>query len=47
MALKALKEDGDNQENDDTDDKQEAHCNDQLDDIQVPDFVPVTGLYLF
>ena len=45
-GLKSGEEDGDHQENDDTDAEQDAHWNDQLNDIQFPDFVAATGLYL-
>ena len=46
-GFKSDEEDGDNQANDDTDDKQQARWNDQLDNIQVHDFVAVTGLFCF
>ena len=47
FVLKSDEEDGDNEAKDDTDDKQEARWNDQLDNIQVPDFLEATGFYLF
>ena len=40
--FKSDEEDGENQA---TGDKQEARWNDQLDNIQVPDFVAATALY--
>ena len=43
--LDGFKSDEEDHENQATDDKQEARWNDQLDNIQVPDFVAATALY--